>query len=78
MILIRKEVKQMSNTAIKEAPVDDKLEKARQVANQINKAKTAEEIATIISQNFSVLGHKVINRMILGQTPENALRLKPE
>jgi hypothetical protein len=62
-------------TETKNQTLDEKLAQARTVAESVNKAKTADDLSTVISDNYGTLGHKVVNRIILGQTPEQALRI---
>ncbi len=55
--------------------IDEKLTKATEVSNELKAAKTADDVRKIHLDNFATLGHKVLGRMHLGRTPEQALKI---
>jgi nucleotide-binding universal stress UspA family protein len=57
------------------ATPEARLEAAQQVSKQFSAATTKDEVVAVINSNVGVLGHRVINRILLGSTPEKALRL---
>jgi hypothetical protein len=65
----------MSKTDTPNLTIDEKLAMAKEVAISIEKATTAADLTSVIKDNYGQLGHKVVNRLILGQTPETALRI---
>ena len=66
----------MGKTDTPNLTLDEKLAKAREVETAVKGAKTADDLTNVISTHFSFLGHKVVNRIILGSSPEDALRIK--
>ena len=52
-----------------------RLEAAQRVFTQMNDAQSKEDVVAIVTENVGTLGHRIIGRMILGATPEKALRL---
>lgn len=66
----------MGKADIPNLSLDEKIAKARECATAVEKATTAAELTTVISNHFGILGHKVVNRIILGQSVEDALRIK--
>ena len=67
--------KKTEKTETPNQTIDEKLTLAREVSTFIEKAESAADLTAVISDNYGQLGHKVVNRMILGQTPEKALRI---
>ena len=55
--------------------LDEALTDAKAAHADIAKAQTADEIRQVFQGFYQKLGHKVIARMLLGQTPERAMRL---
>ena len=66
----------MEKTNTPNLTLDEKLAKAREVETAVKGAKTADDLTKVISTHFGILGHKVVNRIILGQSVEDALRIK--
>jgi len=55
--------------------IEEKLEKATEAHLRLEAAKTADDVRNVFSDTFATLGHKVLGRMVLRQTPAKALRI---
>ena len=55
--------------------IEEKLAKATDAHLRLETAKTADEIRNVFADTYATLGHKVLGRMVLHQTPEKALRI---
>lgn len=53
----------------------ERLTEAKVAHECIKGATSAEEIRQVVRQFYLKIGHKAIGRMILGQSPEQALRI---
>ena len=55
--------------------IEEKLAKATEAFKQLETAKTADDVRNVFRDTYATLGHKVLGRMVLRQTPEKALRI---
>ena len=55
--------------------VEEKLAQATEAFMHLESAKSADEVRNVFRETYATLGHKVLGRMVLGQTPEKALRI---
>ena len=55
--------------------IEEKLARATEAHQRLEAAQTADDVRNVFSDMFATLGHKVLGRMTLGQTPEKALRI---
>jgi hypothetical protein len=46
-----------------------------QVKTELDAAATKQEVATLWKSHYLKIGHKKLGRLLLGQTPEQAMRL---
>lgn len=53
---------------------EDKLKMADSIKTQFDHATSKEEISQIWSKNYLTLGHKVLGRLLIGKTVEQAVR----
>lgn len=54
---------------------EERLSEAQAAHGALGSAETAEDIRTVFRDFYLKIGHKAIGRMLLGQSPEKALRL---
>ena len=53
----------------------ERLPDAQAAHAALASAKTAEDVKGVFQQFYGAIGHKAIARMLLGATPEKALRI---
>ena len=54
---------------------EERLTEAKVASTTLAGATTAEEVRQVFKGFYLKIGHKAIGRMLLGQSPEKALRL---
>ena len=53
----------------------ERLPDAQAAHTALQSATTADDVKGVFQQHYGKIGHKAIARMLLGQTPEQALRI---
>lgn len=56
----------------------EELEYLRQVKNELTAATTKDEVAGIWRKHYLSVGHRKLGRLLLGQTPEQAMKMRQE
>lgn len=54
---------------------EEKLAQAQEAFEAFNAAQTVDEVRATFKRFYLTIGHKALGRMLIGQTPEKALRL---
>jgi len=75
----REESEEMAKDKVVKEPLTDaeKLTLAGVAFTSITAAKTADDVRDAFRASYMSLGHKVLGRILLGQTAEKALRITP-
>lgn len=56
----------------------EKTKLANDAHTALSRAKTKKEVMEVWSAHYLTLGHKILGRLLIGQTVEQALRLAKE
>lgn len=55
---------------------DEELAYLRQVKADLDAATTRQEVAEVWRRHYLTVGHRKLGRLLLGQTPEQAMRVR--
>lgn len=54
---------------------DEELEYLKQIRAELDKAATKQDVANLWNRHYLTIGHRKLGRLLLGQSPEQALRM---
>jgi hypothetical protein len=54
---------------------DEELAYLKQVKAELDAATTKQEVAALWNRHYLTIGHRKLGRLLLGQSPEQAMRM---